>query len=149
MRGAGACLPLFSWGAALGMVHGGGGGSLVFSKRDGGVLGRRVKMRYLGKVEGCVVLHCPLSARLVFILSEGPIKHEKECEQGTLGTFEPLLKWLLLSRSVCCCSRCRIGIGQKSVKYSAVTLEMKFLPEVPQSKPPNLNLPATTLNDYL
>lgn len=40
MKGMGACLPLFSWGTALGMVWREVGGLLVLSKRDGGVLGR-------------------------------------------------------------------------------------------------------------
>ena len=84
-----------------------GGVRLFFLKAMGGVLGRTSggvdgggKNEIFGESGGCVVLHCPLSARLVFILSEGLIKHEKECEPGTLGTSEPLLKWLLFGLAV-------------------------------------------------
>lgn len=77
VKGMGACLPLFSWGTALGMVLG-GGGSLVLSKRDGGVLGRTLaggrggRNVLFGGSEGCDVK--------AFHFSQGPIKHEEKIQ---------------------------------------------------------------------
>lgn len=64
MKRTGACLPLFSWGTALGMGLRGftGGRGVVLSKRDGGVLGRTFEVGGRNFIFGGseVVRHCPL-----------------------------------------------------------------------------------------